>query len=48
MPLNQYPYTDCHELNADWIISKIKELEERVAALEEDNETEGGTENVIQ
>lgn len=25
---NKYPYTDFHELNLDWILSKIKELME--------------------
>ncbi len=23
---NKYPYTDFHELNADWILNKIKEI----------------------
>lgn len=27
---NKYPYTDFHELNADWIISKIHQLEHTV------------------
>lgn len=26
--INQFPYTDFHELNLDWIINKTKELEE--------------------
>ena len=30
MLANEYPYTDLHELNLDWIISKVKELNERV------------------
>lgn len=25
MPLEQFPYTNFHELNLDWIIKKIKE-----------------------
>lgn len=24
------PYTNFHELNADWIVAKVKELDERV------------------
>lgn len=27
---NEYPYTDMHELNLDWCIAKIKELDKRV------------------
>lgn len=27
MVINNYPYTDFHEMNLDWILSKIKELE---------------------
>ena len=37
---NDYKYTDFHELNADWILKKIKELEERVEALEQENNEE--------
>lgn len=29
---NRYPYTDFHELNLDWIISKIKEIKDSVIA----------------
>ena len=25
---NKYPYTNFHELNADWILQKMKEVEE--------------------
>ena len=32
----QLPYTNFHELNLDWIVEKLQELEERVAALEEE------------
>ena len=27
---SEYPYTDLHELNLDWVIKKLKELNERV------------------
>lgn len=27
---NTYPYTDFHELNADWILSKVKELDNKI------------------
>ena len=33
---NEYPYTDFHELNLDWILSKMRELEERVVNIKED------------
>lgn len=27
---NKYPYSDLHELNLDWILNKMKELDERL------------------
>lgn len=30
---NAYPYTDFHELNADWIIKELKRIEESLEAL---------------
>ena len=32
--INKYPYSDMHELNADWLLSKTAELEARVKQLE--------------
>lgn len=34
-PWNKYPYTDAHELNLDWILKIVKDLESRVKALED-------------
>ena len=34
--VDNFPYTNFQELNLDWIIEKLKELEERVTALEEE------------
>ena len=36
MFIQEYPYTDYHNLNLDWVISKIKEFEERVNNIESD------------
>ena len=33
---NEYPYTDIHELNLDWILKTMRELEEKVANIKED------------
>ena len=33
---NSYPYTDFHELNLDWVISKIKEYENSLIGLKEE------------
>ena len=33
---SEYPYTDIHELNLDWILGKMRELEEKVANIKED------------
>ena len=37
---NEYPYTDIHELNLDWILNTVRELEEKVANIKEDILTE--------
>lgn len=34
--IDNFPYTNFQELNLDWILAKLKELEDRVAALEEE------------
>lgn len=31
----QFPYTNYHDLNLDWIIEALKELNDRVTDLEE-------------
>ena len=32
---NEYPYTDFHELNLSWVITKVKELLDRMRKIEE-------------
>lgn len=38
---NDFPYTNINDVNLDWIIEKVADLEQRVAALEgNENEEE--------
>lgn len=32
---NEFPYTDFHEINLDWILNKIKEFQERIDTFED-------------
>lgn len=34
MAFENFPYADLHNLNLDWILKKIKELETRIDELE--------------
>lgn len=34
--INQFPYSDFHELNLDWLLAKTKSLIERITYLEEE------------
>lgn len=34
--VNQFPYSDFHEMNLDWLINKTKENNEKIATLEEE------------
>lgn len=38
MAFNNYPYTDAHELNLDWLLNKTKTLINEVAEAKEDIE----------
>ena len=38
--VNKYPYTDFHELNADFILDRIKNIEEQIATIKEQIEGE--------
>ena len=35
-PFHKYPYTNFHELNLDWILNKIKEIEEQIKNIDVD------------
>ena len=37
---NRYPYTDFHEMNLDWVIATLKEMEGRIEGLKEEIITE--------
>lgn len=37
---NKYPYTDYHELNADFILERLKSIEEQIATIKEEIEGE--------
>lgn len=39
---DMFPGTDLNDLNLDWIIEKIVDLEQRVKDLEDQQEGEGG------
>lgn len=38
--MNKYPYTDFHELNADYLLNRLKDVEEKLATIKEDIEGE--------
>ena len=37
---NKYPYTDFHELNADFLLQRVKSIEEQIAGIKEEIEGE--------
>ena len=37
---NDFPYTNLNDVNLDWIIDKVADLEQRVSALEGNDENE--------
>lgn len=37
---NKYPYTDFHELNADFLLQRVKAIEEQIAGIKEEIEGE--------
>ena len=34
MAFDQFPYTNLHDLNLDWLLKKLEELEKRIKELE--------------
>ena len=38
--MNKYPYTDFHELNADYLLERLKKVEESLASIKEDIESD--------
>ena len=38
--MNKYPYTDFHELNADYLLQRLKSVEEKLATIKEDIESD--------
>ena len=34
MAFEQFPYTNLHDINLDWLLKKIEELENRIKELE--------------
>ena len=43
MIFDQFPYTNFHELNIDWLLEVIKDLDERITALEDASSTSAST-----